>query len=244
MSAERHKTGAAGESTVDIDALRARYRDERDKRLRADGNDAVRRGRRRVRAATSTTPTSSPASPASRSPTRSRCAIIGGGFGGLLARRAPARGRRRGHPHHREGRRLRRHLVLEPLPRRGLRRRVLHLPAAARRDRLHAEGEVLRARRRSSSTAARIGRALRPLRATPASRPRSPSCAGTSEQRAGSSRPTAATACSARFVVHGQRPAEPAEAAGHPRHRDASRATPSTPAAGTTTTPAATPTAA
>ncbi|MET4327337.1 hypothetical protein ABIB80_003163 [Bradyrhizobium sp. i1.15.2] len=37
MSAERHKTGAAGESTLDIDALRARYRDERDRRLRAEG---------------------------------------------------------------------------------------------------------------------------------------------------------------------------------------------------------------
>ena len=46
----------------------------------------------------------------------------------------------------------------------------------------------------------------------------------------------------ARFVVHGQRPAAPAEAARHPRHRARSRATRSTPAAGTTTTPAATPT--
>ena len=42
--------------------------------------------------------------------------------------------------------------------------------------------------------------------------------------------------------VHGQRAAAPAEAAGHPRHRRRSRATRSTPAAGTTTTPAATPT--
>ena len=44
----------------------------------------------------------------------------------------------------------------------------------------------------------------------------------------------------ARFVVHVERPAEPAEAARHPGHRDASRATRSTPAAGTTPTPAAT----
>ena len=43
---------------------------------------------------------------------------------------------------------------------------------------------------------------------------------------------------------HVERAAEPPEAAGHPRHRRASRATPSTPAAGTTTTPAATPRAA
>ena len=37
MSAERHKTGAAGTSTIDIQALRARYRDERDLRLRSEG---------------------------------------------------------------------------------------------------------------------------------------------------------------------------------------------------------------
>ncbi|MET4272029.1 cation diffusion facilitator CzcD-associated flavoprotein CzcO [Bradyrhizobium sp. F1.2.2] len=37
MSAQRHKTGAAGESTIDIAALRARYREERDRRLRTEG---------------------------------------------------------------------------------------------------------------------------------------------------------------------------------------------------------------
>lgn len=37
MSAERHKTGTTGASTVDVSALRARYRDERDRRLRAEG---------------------------------------------------------------------------------------------------------------------------------------------------------------------------------------------------------------
>ena len=37
MSAERHKTGTTGAPTVDISALRARYRDERDRRLRAEG---------------------------------------------------------------------------------------------------------------------------------------------------------------------------------------------------------------
>ncbi len=42
---------------------------------------------------------------------------------------------------------------------------------------------------------------------------------------------------------HGHRAAARAEAAGHPRHRDRSRATRSTPAAGTTTTPAAIPAA-
>src|SRR6478609_6833359 len=37
MSAEKHKTGAAGAPTVDLAALRARYRDERDLRLRSEG---------------------------------------------------------------------------------------------------------------------------------------------------------------------------------------------------------------
>src|SRR5262245_59451241 len=37
MSAERHKTGTAGAPTIDVSALRARYRDERDRRLRAEG---------------------------------------------------------------------------------------------------------------------------------------------------------------------------------------------------------------
>ena len=52
--------------------------------------------------------------------------------------RPAARGGRRAHPHHREGRRLRRHLVLEPLPGRDVRRRVVRLPAAAGGARLHA----------------------------------------------------------------------------------------------------------
>ena len=56
---------------------------------------------------------------------------------------ASARGGREGHPHDRERRRLRRHLVLEPLSRRAVRYRVVHLSAAARGDRLHPEGEVL-----------------------------------------------------------------------------------------------------
>ncbi len=37
MSAEKHKIGADGASSLDLSALRARYRDERDKRLRAEG---------------------------------------------------------------------------------------------------------------------------------------------------------------------------------------------------------------
>src|SRR5262249_51362903 len=37
MSLDSHKTGTAGASNIDIATLRARYRDERDRRLRAEG---------------------------------------------------------------------------------------------------------------------------------------------------------------------------------------------------------------
>ena len=50
----------------DPDALREKYRQERDKRVRADGNDAVRRGRPASSPTTPTTPTSSRGSPARR----------------------------------------------------------------------------------------------------------------------------------------------------------------------------------
>ena len=50
----------------DPDALREKYRAERDKRLRADGNEQYVEVDGRVRATTSTTPMSSPASPARR----------------------------------------------------------------------------------------------------------------------------------------------------------------------------------
>ena len=120
--------------------------------------------------------------------------MIGGGFGGLLA---GARLREAGIDDiriDREGRRLRRHLVLEPLSGRGLRRRVVHLPAAARGARLHPDGEV-RARAGDPRAQPRDRPRSSISTATPASRPRSPSCAGTRRARAGSSRRTAATGC-------------------------------------------------
>ena len=140
----------------DPDALREKYRHERDKRLRPDGNDqyvevegrlpplhrrSLRRARLHPRAADRR---------GRRAGHRRRLRRPDGGG-------PPARGRRRAHPHRREGRRLRRHLVLEPLSRRPVRHRELHLPAAARRDRLHPQGEVQLRARRSASTRAAIG---------------------------------------------------------------------------------------
>ena len=55
---------------------------------------------------------------------------------------------------------------------------------------------------------------------TPASRPRSPSCAGTRRRTRWIVTTNRGDAMRARFVVHGQRAAAPAEAAGHPGHRD------------------------
>ena len=69
---------------------------------------------------------------------------------------------------------------------------------------------------------------------------RSPSSSGTTTPRAGSSTPTAATRIRAKFVAMGTGPLHRPEAAGHPRHRDLRRARASTPVGGTTPTPAAT----
>ena len=109
----------------DPDALREKYRQERDKRLRADGNDQYVEVARDFRHYVDD-PYVEPGFTRAPLTDEVEVAIIGGGFGGLLA---GARLREAGverHPHHRERRRLRRHLVLEPLPRRPVRHRELH----------------------------------------------------------------------------------------------------------------------
>ena len=124
---------------ADLEAIRASYRAERDKRLRPEGP-------------TQYVNTDQAISPVSADPWSERAerepvhddvdAVVGAGFGGLVAasylRKAgvqpdPAR-RRRG----RRGR----HLVLEPLPGHGLRHRVLHLPPLAGGGRRDAEPQV------------------------------------------------------------------------------------------------------
>ena len=124
----------------DPDALRDRYREERDKRVRPDGNEQYREV---------TGDFARYLEDPVRRADRARAADRRGRRGHrrrwlrrAARRRPPAPGRRRRHPDHREGRRLRRHLVLEPLPGRDVRRRVVHLPAAARGARLRPEGEV------------------------------------------------------------------------------------------------------
>ena len=182
----------------DPDALREKYRAERDKRLRADGNEQYVEVAGRVR-------------PLRRGPVRRADRARAADRRGRrrrhrrrlrrAARRRPAaRGRRRRHPHHREGRRLRRHLVLEPLPGRDVRRRVVHLPAAARGDRLRPEGEVLprardpraQPRRSGSTTTSTTTRCFQ----TEVTELRWDDADGALDRRA----PTAATRMRARFV--------------------------------------------
>jgi hypothetical protein len=124
---------------MDKGAIRAKYA-ARDKRLRADGNDQYIEIKDQLGHYLE-----DPYVPVTeREPVTDHVtfAFIGGGFAGLVTgARAQGSGHRR-RAHHREGRRLRRHLVLEPLSRRPVRHGGADLPAAARGNRPHAEREV------------------------------------------------------------------------------------------------------
>jgi cyclohexanone monooxygenase len=83
MSAERHKTGAAGAPTIDIQALRARYRDERDLRLRSEGKAQyveLAGGFARYL----DDPWADPGFARAAVSEETEALIVGGGFGGLL----------------------------------------------------------------------------------------------------------------------------------------------------------------
>ena len=224
-------------ATIDIPALREKYRQERDKRLRPAGQKQYVRVARGV-----------------PRPLRHRPAHAGG------AARADLRGDRRRHPrrgfrrdswppptsgggchdfrNHRPRRRLRRRLVLEPLPRHPVRQRRLLLPAAAGRNRLHAVEEVRR-RAEIHEYCQQHRRSTSALPTARCSTPWSPRCAGTNRSSAGGSAPTAATtsarASSSWPAACSTCPSCPAFPAS-----TTSRARCSTPRAGTMTTPAAT----
>ena len=119
-------------------------------------------------------------------------------------------------PEHRSGRRLRRRLVLEPLSRHPVRQRRLLLPAAARRDRLHAVEEVrrrlgdLRLHASGSPTSSALPTsALFHTLVTALRWDESIKRWRISTNRGDDIR--------ARFVDHGRRPAEHAQAARHSR---------------------------
>ena len=104
------------------------------------------------------------------------------------------RGRLRRRPLLREGRRRRRHLVLEPLPGHRLRRRVLQLLPAARGDGLRPVDEV-RLGLRDPRVLPEDGRPSSASTTTACSTPPSRRPSGTRRAAAGPSTPTAATPC-------------------------------------------------
>ena len=127
------------------------------------------------------------------------------------------------------------------IPERAVRRRVVRLPAAARRARLRSEGEV-HPGAGDPRTQPGDRPPFRPVprRAVPDRGHRVPlGRSGPPLDHLDESWRRAPGA----VRLHGERPAAPSEAPRHPRHRDATPAIRSTPAAGITPTPVATPTA-
>ena len=165
---------------------------ERDKRLRDEGQSSTWSSTATSRSSTRPIRTrrSTPRDPISED---IDVAVLGGGFAGP-ARRAPI-SKKAGVDDvrdHRPGRRLRRRLVLEPLPGHPVRQRRLLLYTAARRARLHAEQEVRR-RRRDLRALPADRQALRTLRRRDLLAPRSARWLGRVDQALADHAPTAAT---------------------------------------------------
>src|SRR6266478_1584808 len=123
--AQKVSSTANGQQEFDFDpeSLRAKYREERDKRIRPDGNEQYVE----VKGDFSRYIDDPYVEPGfTRAPLTDAVDVL------IVGGRASARGWREGYPHDREGRGLRRDLVLEPLSRRAVRYRVVHIFAAAR----------------------------------------------------------------------------------------------------------------
>ena len=138
-------------------------------------------------------------------------------------RRRPApQGRRRADPHRRPGGRHRGHLVLEPLPGRDVRRRVVHLHADARGARLHPH-PALRVRRGDPAPPRGDRRPVRPRGRRPVPHRGDP-------RRVGRGRGPVADPHRPRrrgqlpLVRAGRRDPQPHEAARHPGHGGLRRA--------------------
>ena len=178
----------------DPDALREKYRRERDKRLRADGNEQYVEVKGRF-AHFLDDPYAAPGF--TRAPLADEVEV--GDDRRRLRRtargRAPAPGRRREHPHDRPGQRLRRHLVLEPLSRASpaTSSRTSTCPCSKRSatcpTQKYSDGAEILALQPGDRAQ------VRSLPRRAASRPASRSCPGTRRRRAGSSRRTTAIAC-------------------------------------------------
>ena len=145
----------------DPDALREKYRRERDRRLRPEANDQYVQMTADFRHYIDD-PHVAPGFTRKSLTDAVDVVIVGGGFGGLLAAARLREVGGQGYSHHRERRRFRRYLVLESISRRPVRHRKLHLPAATGRDWLHPQGEI-HLRQRDPRACASHWRALRPL---------------------------------------------------------------------------------
>ena len=202
---------------IDIDALREKYSQERDKRLRPEGSDAVPGTEGRVRGVRRGR--SVHAGDASHADRRGR---RGGGtrrrHRRTARRRVPQKGRRRRRARHRDGRRLRRCLVLEPVPRNPVRQRCILLHPDARRARLSCRRRSTPTAPRSSSTAATSANTsgCTTARSSP---PRCGKCAGTNRSRRW--RLTYQPRRRHPGPLRGDDAGllQPAEAAGHPGHQ-------------------------
>src|SRR5258708_16363420 len=106
----------------DPDALREKYRHERDQRLRPEANDQYVEITADFRHYIDD-PHVDPGFTRKPLTDAVDVVIVGGGFGGLFAAARLRASGARGYSHHRERRRLRRHLVLESISRRPVRHR-------------------------------------------------------------------------------------------------------------------------
>ena len=131
---------ASQNAAIDKERLRQKYLEERNKRLRPDGNDQYLARRRAARALSRRSLYAGHPARAEDRPRHLR--LHRRRLCRSRHRRALVRSRHQGCPHHREGRRLRRHLVLEQVSGRAMRYGVDGLHAAARRNRPHAVREI------------------------------------------------------------------------------------------------------
>ena len=219
----------------DVDTLRRKYAEERERRLRPDGiAQYVEIAGRFARFAEDPWADGQ----FEREPLTDEVdvAVVGAGFGGLLTGARLRRARRGRRAPDRQGGRRGRHLVLEPLSGDRLRRRVVRVHAAAGGTRLHPHRAVCQGRGDPDALPA-YRRALRPLpRRLPADRgTRDPLGVGDFPLDH-HHRPGRRDARPVRFL--GQRIHPEAQTPGHSRYRIVRWPTCSTPAGGTTATPA------
>ena len=206
---------ASQNAAIDKERLRQKYLEERNKRLRADGNDQYLRVAGQL--AHYLDDPYTPVTPREPKTDHVTFAFIGGGFAGLATAARLVGSRHQGCPHHREGRRLRRHLVLEQVSGRAMRYGVDGLHAAARRNRPHAVGEICACAGNPRALPAHR-QAIRPLRQRAVShRGREPRLG---RGKIALDHPHQSRRCLHRAVRrHGHRAAARAEAARHRRHR-------------------------